>query len=139
MVLGPRAALIAKETILKRLVVTVAAWCCLLLVQNASAVWEFVHKPLSGKYVIYGGDFNDARAPTPGDTKIAFNLVGNPAKEMFDAIGPDIPAACGAEDAGRMRQKDMLVCRYRPPGRYSCNIDFDLSTGLSIGRAGCSD
>ena len=119
---------------LKRFLVALAALCCALAVQNASAVWVYVQKTFSGTYVIYGGfpSSEDARAPTPGDNKVAFNVTGNPAKEMFDAIGPDMRNGC-ASPALRVRQRDMLVCRYRPKDGYRCNFAFDLSTGLSVG------
>lgn len=119
---------------LKRLLVMVGALCCALSASNASAVWDYVHKTFSGTYVMYGGfpSLEDARAPTPGDSKVALNLTGNPAKEMFDAIGPDMKGGC-ASPALRVRQRDMLVCRYRQKDGYRCNFAFDLSTGLSVG------
>lgn len=119
---------------LKRFLVTFTALFCALAVQNASAVWDYVHRKFSGTYVIYGGypSSEEARAPTPGDSKVAFNLTGDPAKEMFEAIGPDMKGGC-ATPAFRVRQRDMLVCRYRPKDGYRCNFAFDLSTGLSVG------
>lgn len=119
---------------LKRLLVTLAALGCALSVQGASAVWGYVHNNFSGTYAIYGGfpSLDDARAPVPGDSKVAFNLTGNPAKEMFDAIGPDVKGGC-ASPALRVRQRDMLVCRHRAKSGYRCNFAFDLSTGLSVG------
>ena len=121
---------------LKRIVMPLAALCSVLAMQNASAVWEYVHKSFAGTYVIYGGTpaGDQARAPTPGDTKVAFNLAGSPAKEMFDAIGPDLKGGCAGSGL-RVRQRDMLLCRYRPKDGYWCNFGFDLSTGLSIGGA----
>jgi hypothetical protein len=119
---------------LKRFLVTFAVLSCALAVQNANAVWDYVHRTFSGTYVMYGGypSAEDARAPTPGDSKVAFNLTGNPAKEMFDAIGPDMKGGCASMPV-RVRQRDMLVCRYRPKDGYKCNFAFDLSTGLSVG------
>jgi hypothetical protein len=119
---------------LKRLVMPLAALGSVIAVQNASAVWEYVHKSFGGTYVIYGGspESVQARAPTPGDMKVAFNLTGNPAKEMFEAIGPDLKGGCARPDL-RVRQRDMLLCRYRPKDGYWCSFGFDLSTGLSIG------
>jgi hypothetical protein len=119
---------------LKRYRVALAAAGCVLSVQSASAVWEYVHKAFTGTYVIYGGypSQDDARAPTPGDTKVAFNLTGNAAKEMFEAIGPDMKGGCVSSDF-HVRQRDMLVCRFRPQDGYRCNFGFDLSTGLSVG------
>jgi hypothetical protein len=123
---------------LKRFCIPVAALCCGLAAQDASAVWDYVHNTFSGTYVVYGGapSLEEARAPAPGDSKIAFNLTGNPAKEMFDAIGPDVKSGCAMPPL-RVRQRDMLVCRFRPKDGYRCYFAFDLSTGLSVaGLAG---
>jgi hypothetical protein len=117
---------------LKRIAVTLAALCCALSFHNASAVWEYAHKAVSGTYVIYGGFLDEAKKSTPGDSKVAFNITGNPAREMFDAIGPDLKGGCTGPGL-RVRQRDMLLCRYRPKDGYWCNFGFDLSTGLSIG------
>lgn len=119
---------------LKRYPVALAALGCLLSMQSASAVWKYVHKAFTGTYVIYGGfpSQGDARAPTPGDAKVAFNLTGNAAKEMFDAVGPDLKGGCARPDF-RVRQRDTLICRFRPKDGYRCNFGFDLSTGLSVG------
>jgi hypothetical protein len=117
---------------LKKIVVALAASCAVISAQNAMAVWEYAHRAFSGKYAIYGGFLGEARAPSAGDIKVAFDLTGNPAKEMFDGIGPDLKGGCNAPGL-RVRQRDMLVCRYRPKDGYWCNFGFDLSTGLSIG------
>ncbi len=119
---------------LTRSVIALAAFGCALSIQAASTVWEYVHKDFTGTYVTYGGSPapDQSRAPTPGDSKVAFNLTGGPAKEMFDAIGPDQKGAC-SKPGLRVRARDMLVCRYRPKDGYWCNFGFDLSTGLSVG------
>jgi len=118
---------------LKRIVITLAVSSGVLFMQNADAVWEYAHKPFSGKYVIYGGFLDEPRAPSPGDIRIAFDLTGAPAEEMFNAIGPDLEGQVCPERSIRVRQRDMLLCRYRPKDGYWCNFGFDLSTGLSIG------
>lgn len=118
----------------KRIAATLAAMCGILAVQNARAVWEYVHTPFTGRYAIYGGFPDEAKAPTPGDRKIAILLTGTAAKEMFEAIGPDLKGGCATPDL-QVRQRDMLLCRYRPKDGYWCNFGFDLSTGLSIGGA----
>jgi hypothetical protein len=117
---------------LKRPSLTLATVCALIALPNAQAVWEYVHKPFAGKYTLYGGFLDEAHSPSPGDTKLVVNLTGNSAKEMFQAIGPDIQTDC-ADRGFRLRQRDMLLCRYRPKDGYWCTFGFDLSTGLSIG------
>ena len=117
---------------LKRTSLTVATVCAMIALPNAQAVWEYVHKPFAGKYTLYGGSLDEAHAPTPGDIKLVVNLTGNSAKEMFNGIGADGQTNC-ADGGARLRQRDMLLCRYRPKDGYWCNFGFDLSTGLSIG------
>lgn len=119
---------------LKRAVPVLAAVCAMLALPSAWAVWEWVNKPFGGKYQIYGGFLEQARAPSSGDIKLAINLTDNAAKEMFNAIGPDIDSKCAVQDI-RLRQRDMLFCRYRPKNGYLCTLGFDLSTGLSIAGA----
>ncbi|MDO8069248.1 hypothetical protein [Janthinobacterium sp. SUN206] len=110
------------------------ALLCLLLAHQARAVWEFVQKDFSGAYAIYGAYLDDAVAPVAGDTKVAFRLTGAAAKDMFDAIGPDMRDGC-PDPQIRFRNRDMLLCRHRPKDGYRCDFGFDLSTGLSIGGA----
>jgi hypothetical protein len=116
--------------------------CALLALPNARAVWEYVHKPFEGRYVLYGGLLSEAHPPTPGDTKLVVNLTGNSAKEMFDALGPDLQTSCAVQGY-RVRQRDMLLCRFRAKDGYWCSFGFDLSTGLviggSVGGAACQN
>ena len=117
---------------LKRTALTLATVCAVVALPNAQAVWEYVHKPFVGKYALYGGFLDEAHPATPGDTKLVVNLTDKSAKEMFNAIGPDVQTSCADRDF-RLRQRDMLLCRYRPKDGYLCTFGFDLSTGLSIG------
>jgi hypothetical protein len=117
---------------LKRSALTISIVCAVLAFPNARAVWEYAHTPFAGKYQVYGGFLDEAHAPSPGDTKVAITISDNSAKEMFNAIGPDVDSGCKIQNL-RLRQRDMLLCRYRPKDGYWCTFGFDLSTGLSIG------
>jgi hypothetical protein len=117
---------------LKRMAVTLATVCALLALPTARAVWEYAQKPFVGSYQLYGGFPDRAHAASAGDIKLAINLADNSAKEMFNAIGPDIESHCDVRGF-RLRQRDMLLCRYRAKDGYWCTFGFDLSTGLSIG------
>lgn len=117
---------------LKRARVLLLALACLLLAHHARAVWNYVHKDFSGSYAIYGGYPDNAVAPAAGDTKIAFRLTAAAAKDMFDAIGPDLRDGC-PDPQIRLRNRDMLLCRHHVKDGYRCEFGFDLSTGLSIG------
>lgn len=117
---------------LKRIALTISIACTVLAVPNVQAVWEYANKPFVGKYQVYGGFLDEAHSPSAGDTKVAITISENAAKEMFNAIGPDVDSGCKTQDL-RLRQRDMLLCRYRPKDGYWCTFGFDLSTGLSIG------
>lgn len=104
----------------------------LLLAHPARAVWDYVHRDFSGAYAVYGGYPGDVVAPVAGDTKVAFQLKKTAAKDMFEAMAPDLPDGC-PDPRIRLRNRDMLLCRYRPEDGYRCDFGFDLSTGLSIG------
>lgn len=117
---------------LKRASLIFAAALCLLLAHQARAVWEYVQRDFSDSYAIYGGYLDDPVPPVAGDTKVAFRFKGTAAKDMFEAIGPDLRDGC-PDSTIRLRNRDMLLCRHHPKDGYRCDVGFDLSTGLSIG------
>lgn len=106
---------------------------------NESRDWEFIHKPITGQYGIYGGGLGDPVAPGKSDSKIAISIEGKMAKEMFDAMGPDVKDACTEGTGDRVREKDNgnLSCMRTRKGEYFCNFGFDLRTGKSIGGVVC--
>lgn len=101
--------------------------------------WQWRHKKLSGVYGVYGGELGDPVAPSRQDSKIMFAIDGQAAKELFDAIGPDIKDQCTAGTKIRMRMKDQehLSCQRSENAEYFCNFGFDLRTGKSIGGVVC--
>ena len=101
----------------------------------AAGPWGFTYRNMTARYVIYGGTLGDPNAPTSKDKKIAFAIHGNVAKEMFDAIGPDMKG-CGSE-GGRERTKGEIDCMYTNAEGYTCWVGFDLKTGKSIGGSVC--
>ena len=117
---------------LKRASLLFAAALCLLLAHQARAVWEYVQRDFSASCAIYGAYLDDPVPPVAGDTKVAFRLSGTAAKDMFEAIGPDLLDGC-PDPQIRLRNRDMLLCRHRAQDGYRCEFGFDLSTGLSIG------
>lgn len=95
-------------------------------------------KPANTEYVLYGRDLSEPLAPTTKDTRIAFEISGTAAQEMFDAMPPDRNIKCTDDKSFRFRSRDneKLVCtKYQ--GEYSCSFGFDLKTGKSIGGGGC--
>ena len=97
------------------------------------------HKDLSGKYRLYGGQLRDPVAASKQDTKIMFAILGDTARDMFEAMGPDVKDACTAQSGDRIRTKDKenLFCQKSIKGRYTCNFGFDLRTGKSLGGIVC--
>jgi len=93
----------------------------------------------SGRYWIYGGSLGDSTEPTPKDKKIGIAVHGRMAKDIFDAIGPDVHDICTEGNGTRIREKDhgSLSCSRSDKGRYQCNFGFDLRTGKSIGGIIC--
>lgn len=116
---------------LRRMLALFAVTVSMLLAQHASAVWQYVHKDFSGRYAMYGGYPGETTPPVAGDTKAAFTLTGTAARDMFNAIGPDLKDAC-PDSSVRVRNRETLSCRYHPADGYYCDFGFDLSTGLSI-------
>ena len=97
------------------------------------------HKKITGVYRIYGGGLGDPIAPSTKDAKIMLSVDGKMAKEIFDAIGPDVKDSCTEQTGDRIRKKDddHLFCSRTPQGEYFCNLGFDLKSGKSIGGIVC--
>lgn len=97
------------------------------------------HKKMVGSYRVYGGALGDPLPPSAADKKIMFSIEGSAAREMFDAIGPDVKDACTDQTGIRSRQRDHenLSCQRSAKGEYSCNFGFDLRSGKSIGGIVC--
>ena len=68
-----------------------------------------------------------------------FALEGKGARQLFDAIGPDIKDACTEGTGTRVRHKDheRIFCSRSKQGEYACNFGFDLVSGKSIGGIIC--
>lgn len=122
---------------MQRIVSGIALLICCVGFANGSKGWEFGYKPFSGQYVIYGGGLGDPYAPTAANSHIAFSVKGPVAKQMFDAMGPDLKGVCGADAVGRLREKDAVSCSFSTGEGYSCDFGFDLKSGKSIGGSVC--
>ena len=97
------------------------------------------HQKIEGVYKIYGGGLGDEVMPTAKDKKVMFALQGGAARQIFDAIGPDVKDACTEGSGTRVRHKDHenIFCSRSKEGEYACNFGFDLVTGKSIGGIIC--
>jgi len=116
------------------------ALLCMLMLTGAAQgaqVEAAPPKPLNADYVIYSGDLGEQLAPTQADRKISISISGQPAKDIFDAIYPDIKVECATEKGERERRKGNVWCYYMPSRGYRCNFGFDLRTGKSIAGGDC--
>jgi hypothetical protein len=80
------------------------------------------------------------KAPTVTDRKLAIAIEGQPAKEIFDSIGPDRRPTCSQDKGDRDRRKGGVQCTYSPEGNgkdYRCWIGINLRTGESIPTVSC--
>jgi hypothetical protein len=100
--------------------------------------WELAYHPADTQYAIYGGGLGDPIAPSDNDKKISFAIEGEAAREIFEAIGPDILGTCPSGPGIRVRFKDggRFSCISDADG-YVCHFGFNLNTGRSIGGSVC--
>ena len=113
-----------------------------LVVPVAAAVaaeWVLSYRPAAVEYAVYGGGLGDPVKPDGRDAKVAFEVTGRAAQELFAAMGPDRDDRCGAEPGVRFssRDGDRLACQRSAAGEFRCQFGFDLITGKSIGGSIC--
>lgn len=89
-------------------------------------------RPLTGDYMLYSGTLDEISPPTATDRKIAIELRGRAAKDIFESIAPDAKVHCSGEKGERLRKRGQLWCMYSPADGYTCFIGVDLRTGQSI-------
>lgn len=98
---------------------------------------------LGASYLIHGGTLADRQVASPNDRKISIVVAGNPAKEVFDSIGPDLPNTCSGEQGDRARNKKGVSCSFTKKdmgtkeGPYRCWIGVNLLTGESTATVSC--
>jgi len=98
--------------------------------------WQY--KPFKGSYLVYSGSLGEEQPATSNDRKVSFNVGGPLAKEMFDAMYPDLKGdeKCSSDKDYRERSKGELSCIHDRDG-YRCFFGFDLRSGKSISGATC--
>lgn len=104
---------------------------------NEPASTEAKTKPMKADYTIYSGSLDDELAPTRDDRKLAVEVSGPAAKDIFDSIYPDSKVTCSDEKGERLRRKGQLWCSYTPSSGYRCFLGYNLRTGESIGGGSC--
>ena len=94
-------------------------------------------KPLKAEYTIYSGGLGDEQAPTKDERKLAIEISGQGAKDIFDSLYPDAKVTCSGEQGERLRRKGHVWCSFSPANGYRCFIGFNLRTGDSIAGGSC--
>ena len=94
-------------------------------------------KPFKAEYTIYSGELGEERPATRADRKLAVEVTGQAAKDIFESMYPDAGVACSDVKGERLRSKKNLWCSYRPNDGYRCYLGFNLRTGDSITGASC--
>jgi len=120
-------------------ILVIAALLLSLVATSRAASWDGTWNSASAKYIIYSGGLGDMIPPEGNRKKIAIEIAGAAAKDIFNSIGPDIADICGSGDGMRIRKKNdgALSCSRSVKGEYYCNIGFDLKTGKSIAGVIC--
>jgi hypothetical protein len=101
------------------------------------AIYPAPAKPLKAEYTIYSGELGNEQAPTPKERKLAVEVTGQGAKDIFDSLYPDDKVTCSDEDGERLRSKGNITCSYIPARGYRCFFGFNLRTGRSIAGGSC--
>lgn len=123
---------------MKKLLMMTAASALLSLAYAAEQHnWPAQYRPFKGEYAIYSGGLGDQQAPTKDDRKLSFIIEGQPAKEIFDSMGPDDKHTCSDEQGARSRIKGNAWCTYHPGDGYACYFGVDLRTGKSVAGGTC--
>lgn len=94
-------------------------------------------KPLKAEYTIYSEELGNEQAPTKDDRKLAIEISGQGAKEIFDSLYPDAKITCSGEKGERLRRKRNVWCIYQPRDGYRCFFGVNLRTGESIPGGSC--
>lgn len=122
----------------RRLLILGAASLLLTAHGTEKEVWPAPSKPLkTAEYTIYSGELGNEQAPTKDDRKLAIEINGEAAKEIFDSIYPDAKVTCSSEKGERLRRKRELWCSFLPSQGYRCFLGYNLRTGQSIPGGSC--
>ncbi|CAH0307293.1 hypothetical protein SRABI118_04631 [Massilia sp. Bi118] len=107
---------------------------------GAKKNWDGTYASATIHYLFYSNDLDEAQAPTSTDQRLSIAITGDPAKQIFDAIGPDLKVGCGTTLGMRQRQRGDIDCSYdkeQSPSPYTCHFGFNLRKGKSIAGATC--
>jgi hypothetical protein len=121
----------------RTLLVATTAFLSVLGHTQEKPVYPAPAKPLKAEYTIYSGGLGDEQAPTKNERKLAIEISGQGAKDIFDSLYPDAKVTCSGEQGERLRRRGHLWCSFSPTEGYRCFIGFNLRTGDSIAGGSC--
>jgi hypothetical protein len=104
---------------------------------SADAI-DHVALPLKGSYLIYSGTLDDTQLPKANDAKVAIEINGPLAADMYRYLGPSaqVKDACVSEEV--MRSKGDLIClRNTKTAVTICHVGLNIRTGKSINGVIC--
>lgn len=107
---------------------------------STKKAWDGSYKTSSLHYLLYSNDLDEAQPPTRADQRLSVAVTGELARQMFEAIGPDLKLACGTTQGMRQRQRGDVDCSYdkdQSASPYTCHFGIDLRNGKSIAGATC--
>jgi len=122
---------------MKKIFAALALMACGAALARGAHPWAFEYRPFTGSYNIFGGTLSEQVPPTKRSKNIAYYVKGAVAKQMFEAMGPDLKDVPGADGEQRIRQRAHVNCSFSPRDGYSCSFGFDLITGTSIAGTEC--
>lgn len=123
---------------MRRLRIIILAAALISVAQAAeNAVTPALTKPLKAEYTIYSEELGNEQVPTKDDRKLAIEISGQGAKEIFDSLYPDAKVTCSGEKGERLRRKRNVWCIYQPSDGYRCFLGVNLRTGESIPGGSC--
>src|SRR5471032_1261269 len=92
----------------------------LLAQASENTVINQTYKPLKASYTVYSGSLDEQDPPTQADRKLAIEVTGPAAKEIFDSLFPDAKVKCSETQGERLRSKRNIWCIYQPREGYRC-------------------
>ncbi|VXC04504.1 conserved exported hypothetical protein [Massilia sp. 9I] len=124
----------------RKLAIVAATTLASLAAVAAQQAWDGTYSPYTVHYLMYSGTLSEKQAPTRTDKRLSFAVQGQLAKEMFDAIGPDLKLGCGTTLGMRQRERGDVACSFDKDdvkSPYTCHFGIDLRKGKSIEGATC--
>jgi len=123
-----------------KLAIVAATALASLAAVAAQQAWDGTYSSYTVHYLMYSGTLSEKQPPTRTDKRLSFAVQGQLAKDMFDAIGPDLKLACGTTLGMRQRERGDVACSFDKDdvkSPYTCHFGIDLRKGKSIEGATC--